>query len=72
MFIVCIVRLSSTFIVYVFFIQFERNFETFSFYPKDSDTNFIHTFSLCSYAFLMKKSTASCFESSINTRYEHN
>ena len=24
-------------------------------------------FSLCSYAFLMKKSTASCFESSINT-----
>ena len=30
----------------------------------DSDTNFVHTFSLCSHAFLMKKSTASCFESS--------
>ena len=29
-------------------------------------------FSICSHAFLMKKSTASCFESSINTQYEHN
>ena len=38
----------------------------------DSDTNFVHTFSLCRYAFLMKKSTASCFESSINTQYDHN
>ena len=38
----------------------------------DSDTNFVHTFSLCSYAFLIKKSTACCFESSINTQYEHN
>ena len=37
----------------------------------DSDTNFVHTFSLCSYAFLLKKSTASCFESSIYTYYEH-
>ena len=27
----------------------------------DSDTNFLHTFSLCSYAFLMKNPTASCF-----------
>ena len=27
------------------------------------DTNFVHTFSLCSHVFLMKKSTASCFES---------
>ena len=38
---------------------------------KDSDTNFVHTLSLSTYAFLMKKSTASCFESSINTQYEH-
>ena len=30
---------------------------------KDSDTNFVHTFSLSSHAFLMKKSTASCFKS---------
>ena len=34
---------------------------------KDSDTNFVHTFSLSSHAFLMQKSTASCFKSSINT-----
>ena len=30
---------------------------------KYSDTNFVHTFSLSSHAFLMKKSTASCFKS---------
>ena len=29
---------------------------------KDSATNFVHTFSLSSHAFLMKKSTASCFK----------
>ena len=52
--------------------RFEYKTESFSFklilkvIVKDSDTNFVHTFSLSSHAFLMKKSTASCFESRIN------
>ena len=58
--------------------RFEYKPESFSFklilkvIVKDSDTNFVHTFSLSSHAFLMKKSTVSCFKSSINTQYEHN
>ena len=53
--------------------RFEYKPESFSFkfilrmIVKDSDTNVVHTFSLSSYAFLIKKSTASCFESPINT-----
>ena len=53
--------------------RFEYKPESFSFklilkvIVKDSDTNFVHNFSLSSHAFLMKKSTASCFKSSIDT-----
>ena len=53
--------------------RFEYNPESLSFklilkvIVKDSDTNFVHTFSLSNHAFLMKKSTASCFKSSIDT-----
>ena len=36
--------------------------ERFNFKLSAWDTNFVHIFSLCSHAFLMKKSTASCFE----------
>ena len=58
--------------------RLEYKLESFSFkfiltvIVQDSHTNFVQTFSLCSYAFLMQKSAASCFESSINTKYEHN
>ena len=57
--------------------RFEYKPESFSFklilkvIVKDSDTNFVHTFSLSSHAFLMQKSTASCFKLSIDTQYEH-
>ena len=58
--------------------RFEYKPESFSFklilkvIVMDSDTNFVHTFSVSSHAFLMQKSTASCFKSSIDTQYEHN
>ena len=53
--------------------RFEYKPKSFSFklilkvIVKDSDTNFVHTFSPSSHAVLMKKSTASCFKSSIDT-----
>ena len=49
--------------------RFEYKPESFSFklilkvVVKDSDTNFVHTFSLSSHAFLMKKSTVFYFKS---------
>ena len=49
--------------------RFEYKPESFSFklilkvIVKDSDTNFVHTFSFSGHAFSMKKSTASCFKS---------